>query len=172
LGYYYLRDKWRDFGPGEVDGLLSLAEQLAETCYQMYAQVTTGLSPEVVYFNTVQGAEKDFEIKYGDTYNLLRPETIESFFYLYKVSNNSKYQDWGWKIFESFEKYTRIGAGGYSSIQDVTNTQRVGYRDSMESFWLGETLKYFYLLFDNVNRDSLSLKKWLFNTEAHLVSIF
>ena len=35
----------------------------------------------------------------------------------------------------------------------------------MESFWLGETLKYFYLLFADEN--PFPFDKWVFNTEAH-----
>ena len=36
----------------------------------------------------------------------------------------------------------------------------------MESFWLAETLKYFYLLFED-DPEVLPLDKWVFNTEAH-----
>lgn len=39
------------------------------------------------------------------------------------------------------------------------------FTDSMESFWLAETLKYFYLLF--AEPDVISLDEWVFNTEAH-----
>ncbi len=35
----------------------------------------------------------------------------------------------------------------------------------MESFWLAETLKYFYLLYSTP--DVISLDEWVFNTEAH-----
>ena len=38
-------------------------------------------------------------------------------------------------------------------------------QDSEESFWLAETLKYFYLLFDEP--DKWSLDDWVLNTEAH-----
>jgi hypothetical protein len=36
----------------------------------------------------------------------------------------------------------------------------------MESFWLAETLKYFYLLFVD-DPDVIPLDKYVFNTEAH-----
>lgn len=43
---------------------MKLAEALIETCYQMYAQVETGLSPEIVHFNLhAQKGHKDVEIK-------------------------------------------------------------------------------------------------------------
>ncbi|KAN0067505.1 Glycoside hydrolase [Elaphomyces granulatus] len=40
----------------------------------------------------------------------------------------------------------------------------------MESFWLVETLKYFYLLFSD--RDFIPLEKTVFNTEAHPLPCF
>jgi mannosyl-oligosaccharide alpha-1,2-mannosidase len=36
----------------------------------------------------------------------------------------------------------------------------------MESFFLAETLKYFYLLFED-DPNVLPLDQWVFNTEAH-----
>eukprot|EP00897_Mesotaenium_endlicherianum_P007513 jgi/Mesen1/6790/ME000035S06171 len=115
---------------------------------------------------TVEGAEyaKDIEIKPLDRHNLLRPETVESLLYLYRITGNSIYREWGWRIFESFEKYARVASGGYSSLQDVTVVPPP-LRDRMETFFLGETLKYLYLLFGSP--DVLPLDKYVFNTEAH-----
>jgi len=42
---------------------------------------------------------------------------------------------------------------------------RAQQMDSMESFWLAETLKYFYLCFEDWN--VVSLDEWVLNTEAH-----
>ena len=39
-------------------------------------------------------------MKPNDSHYLLRPETIESLFYLYYFTGNKTYQDWGWKIFQ------------------------------------------------------------------------
>lgn len=103
----------------------------------------------------------------ADAHNLLRPETVESLFYLYRLTGDNKYREWGWKIFQAFETYAKLD-DGYSSINSVKTTS-VSYRDKMESFFLGETLKYFYLLFDD--RDTMSLDKWVFNTEAHAFPI-
>lgn len=47
----------------------------------------------------------------ADRHNLLRPETVESLFYLYRVTGDRKYQDWGWEILQSFNKYTRVSVG-------------------------------------------------------------
>lgn len=44
---------------------MKLAKELIETCYQMYAQIETGLSPEIVYFNLNPHNAKDVEVKVG-----------------------------------------------------------------------------------------------------------
>jgi len=62
-------------------------------------------------------------------------------------------------------KHTRTPLA-HAAIDDVTkaNPQAV---DSMESFWLAETLKYAYLLFEE--EEAWSLDEWILNTEAHLL---
>ena len=63
----------------------------------------------------------DIVIKPADRHNLLRPETVESLFVLYRITEDPKYREWGWQIFEAFEKYTKVDAGGYTSLDDVTS---------------------------------------------------
>ncbi len=172
LGVMYLRKNPSEFPAEETEQLLRFAEDLTETCYQMYSQMSTGLSPEIVYFNSFEGATSDLYVKDNDKHNLLRPETVESLYYLYKITKNKKYQDYGWKIFESFEKFTKIESGGYSAISDVTNVNNVRFRDKMESFFLAETLKYFYLLFEDEKFENINFNKWIFNTEAHVLPIY
>lgn len=155
----------------EAKEFMKLAEELTETCYQMYAQMETGLSPEITMFNTVEGSTKDLYVKDADRHNLLRPETVESLYYLYKITGNKKYQDYGWKIFLAFEKYTKIETGGYTSIDNVRDPENTRPRDKMESFFLAETLKYLYLLFEDESNENIDLKKWVINTEAHFVPI-
>ncbi|KAJ8413840.1 hypothetical protein AAFF_G00064380 [Aldrovandia affinis] len=150
---------------------MELAQQLMETCYQMYAQMETGLSPEIVHFNMEAPEGRDVEVKLADRHNLLRPETVESLFYLYRFTQDKKYQDWGWEIFQSFNKYTRVPSGGYTSISNVRDPEYPNPRDKMESFFLGETLKYFYLLFSD-DPELISLDKYVFNTEAHVLPIW
>jgi mannosyl-oligosaccharide alpha-1,2-mannosidase len=88
---------------------------------------------------------------------------------LYRITGHKKYREWGWAIFQNFEKYTKLEEG-YTSINNVQSIGNPGYRNKMESFFLGETLKYFYLLFSD-NPDMLPLNKWVFNTEAHPLPI-
>ncbi|KAM9446189.1 mannosidase, alpha, class 1B, member 1b isoform 1-T2 [Clarias gariepinus] len=160
---------------GAYNGLsaehMDLAKQLMDTCYQMYRQMETGLSPEIVHFNMQPGSAQDVDVKPADRHNLLRPETIESLFYLYRFTKDKKYQTWGWEIFQNFNKYTRVESGGYTSINNVRDPKSPSPRDKMESFFLGETLKYFYLLFSD-NFDLINLDTYVFNTEAHPLPIW
>ncbi|XP_061389409.1 endoplasmic reticulum mannosyl-oligosaccharide 1,2-alpha-mannosidase-like [Musca vetustissima] len=159
LGHHY----------GMPDSHLLLAKDLLETCYQTYMKQPTQLAPEISYFALTESEELDIYVKPNDAHNLLRPEFVESLYYFYALTGNRTYQDMGWNIFQAFEKYTKV-AHGYSSIGNVKNIFNTRPRDMMESFWLGETLKYFYLLFSN-NPKEIDLEKWVFNTEAHPLPI-
>ena len=66
-------------------------------------------------------------------------------------------------MFEAVNKHTAAKYGN-SAIDDVTKTDPV-LSDEMESFWLAETMKYFYLLFCEEN--VVDLDEWVLNTEAH-----
>ncbi|XP_006918189.1 endoplasmic reticulum mannosyl-oligosaccharide 1,2-alpha-mannosidase isoform X4 [Pteropus alecto] len=151
---------------------MQLARALMDTCYQMNRQMETGLSPEIAHFNLQpQKSQKDVLVKPADRHNLLRPETVESLFYLYRFTGDRKYQDWGWAILQNFNTYTRVPSGGYSSISNVQDPHDPQPRDKMESFFLGETLKYLYLLFSD-DPALLSLDAYVFNTEAHPLPIW
>ncbi|XP_055587361.1 endoplasmic reticulum mannosyl-oligosaccharide 1,2-alpha-mannosidase isoform X2 [Uranotaenia lowii] len=148
---------------------LKLATDLLETCYQTYMKQPTQLAPEISYFNLNGESEHDIYVKTNDAHNLLRPEFIESLYYFYAITGNKTYQDMGWTIFEAFNKYTRV-KNGYTSIGNVKSPLNTRPRDMMESFWLGETLKYFYLLFSD-DRLEIDLDKYVFNSEAHPLPI-
>lgn len=49
-----------------------------------------------------------FVLQPADRHNLLRPETVESLFYLYRFTKDSKYRDWGWDILQSFNKHAKV----------------------------------------------------------------
>ncbi|KAJ4962716.1 hypothetical protein NE237_022655 [Protea cynaroides] len=147
------------YGPGEAQKFLSLAEELAWTCYNFYQSTPTKLAGENYFFHAGQ------DMSVGTSWNILRPETVESLFYMWRLTGNKTYQEWGWNIFQAFEKNSRIESG-YVGLKDV-NT---GVKDNMmQSFFLAETLKYLYLLF---SPDSIiSFDEWVFNTEAHPLKI-
>lgn len=133
---------------------LDLAEKLAETCYAMYERQPTGLAPDVVQFPDFQVLEPEYR---------LRPETIESFFYLYRVTKKSKYQDWGWKIFEATEKHCRT-AHGFSGIADVQQ-ENSPLTNKMETYFLAQTLKYHFLL--QAPEKLVPLDEFVFSTQGH-----
>lgn len=109
-------------------------------------------------------------VKTNDAHNLLRPEFLESLFYMYQLTGNSTYQDWGWQIFEGFQKYTKV-ANGYTSIGNVRSVTNVRPKDMMESFFLSETLKYLYLLFAD-DPKLLDIDKFVINSEAHPLPVY
>ena len=142
-------------------------KELTESCYSIYQSTPTHLAPEIVYFSRTD-KRNDFEIHSRDKFNILRPETVESIFYLWRITGEEKYKKWGYKIFSAFRKYTRRDECGYASINDVTVKSKadITYKgDKMESFFLAETLKYLYLLF--TKNDVIDIKEYVFNTEAH-----
>lgn len=152
---------------------MELAKDLAHTCYQTYSTQPTFLAPEITYFNMrSEDAEgqMDMYVKANDAHNLLRPETVESLFYLWYITGDKKYQDWGWEIFQGFEEHAKV-KHGYTSIGNVRNARNTRPRDMTESFWFSETLKYFYLLFDDTRKE-IDLRKWVFNTEGHPLPIY
>ena len=54
-----------------------------------------------------------------DAHNLLRPETVESLFVMWRVTGDSLYRAWGWHIFRAFEKWCRLEGGGYANLHNV-----------------------------------------------------
>ena len=93
----------------------------------------------------------------GDPRYILRPEAIESIFILYRLTGDRALQDAAWKMFQAIEKHTRTDLAN-AAIQDVT-VEKPEKANRMESFWLAETLKYFYLTFSTP--DVVSLDKYV-----------
>ncbi|PHH89982.1 hypothetical protein CDD83_4810 [Cordyceps sp. RAO-2017] len=94
---------------------------------------------------------------------ILRPEAIESVWYMHRISGNVAWQNKGWKMFEDVSRATRTSMAN-SAVDNVMKKEPTP-KDEMESFWIGETLKYFLLLFSTP--DVISLDEWVLNTEAH-----
>ncbi|KAI9923652.1 Endoplasmic reticulum mannosyl-oligosaccharide 1,2-alpha-mannosidase [Aspergillus wentii] len=128
----------------------------------------------------------DLNIRTQDQHNLQRPETVESLFYMYRITGDETYREWGWEMFKSFVKHTAVVEHdnptfsspsskesawivAFTSLSNA-NTIPPVRRDNMESFWMAETLKYFYLLFSD--RDFLPLEGNVLNTEGHLFPRF
>ncbi|KAG9241376.1 glycoside hydrolase family 47 protein [Calycina marina] len=105
-------------------------------------------------------------LEISDRRYILRPEAIESVFIMWRITGGRKWQEAAWRMFQAIEKISRTEIAA-SALLDITvdaATQPVKI-DSMESFWLAETLKYFYLCFQDF--DVVSLDDFVLNTEAH-----
>jgi mannosyl-oligosaccharide alpha-1,2-mannosidase len=100
----------------------------------------------------------------NDKRYLLRPEAIESIFYLHRLTGNPIWRRHGWDMFLAVERLSRT-ALAYSSVLDVTMPETPYHQGVMESFWTAETLKYFWLLFEG--EEVMDLGEWVLNTEAH-----
>eukprot|EP00759_Apiculatamorpha_spiralis_P047832 PhF_6_TR43354/c0_g1_i1/m.66416/K01230/MAN1; mannosyl-oligosaccharide alpha-1,2-mannosidase len=139
-----------------------VAEGITETCHLMYAKQLSGIAPETAEFP----GGSDFVN--GSPYYLLRPETAESYFYLWRLTRDVKYRDWGWDMMASIMKHCRVESGGYSGLRHV-NVLPAPRDNIMQSFWMAETMKYLFLLFSD--DATLDLNQWVLNTEAHPVKI-
>ncbi|KAF8889328.1 glycoside hydrolase [Infundibulicybe gibba] len=164
------------------------ADGLAQTCWLTYADQPSGLGPEEVrygsrgpppgvgekkpvIYNEAQrlrgsGRGRDYQVKKAEY--LLRPETIESLYILWRVTGDPKWRRRGLKIFQAIESQTRTPVA-YASVRTV-ELSPAPKKDDMPSYFLAETLKYLYLLFSD--QDLVPLETWVFNTEAHPFPVF
>jgi mannosidase alpha-like ER degradation enhancer 2 len=131
-------------------GHLERARRLQASSFKMWNLY--GIEPETLDYKTMQVVARSYH---------LRPEIIESTYYLYHYTGDPAYRRMGEKMFDDFVKYCRAEAG-YAALADVISKQRL---DEMQSFVLAETFKYFYLLF--APPETLQFDKVIFNTEAH-----
>ncbi|KAG0034258.1 hypothetical protein BGZ81_005605 [Podila clonocystis] len=149
---------------------LVLARRVAESCFLTYRHSVTGLGPENFRFDAVNSEGTIFKVDPDTFYNrdrsaqqyILRPETIESLWILYRTTGQKKYQDQAWEMFQSLERNCRTNIA-YSGLLDVNKPG--SYDDRMESFFMAETMKYYYLIFSTP--DVISLDNFVLNTEAH-----
>uniref|UniRef100_A0A6Q2XRA7 alpha-1,2-Mannosidase n=1 Tax=Esox lucius TaxID=8010 RepID=A0A6Q2XRA7_ESOLU len=146
-----------DGAPEKRQHFLDLAAEITHTCHESY---TTKLGPEAFRFD---GGAEATATRLSDRYYILRPEVIESYMYMWRLTHDPKYREWGWEAVEALEQHCRVEAG-FSGIRDVY-AQTVSHDNMQQSFFLSETLKYLYLLFSD--DDLLPLEDWVFNTEAH-----
>ncbi len=131
-------------------GDLERARRLQASSFKMWN--LHGVEPEMLDYKTMRVIAGAYH---------LRPEIVESTYYLYHFTGDGQYRRMGEKLFNDFVKYCRTD-GGYAALADVATKQQ---RDEMESFALAETFKYFYLLFATPR--TLDFDRIVFNTEAH-----
>lgn len=135
-----------------LSGDVSRGRALQESCLRMWERY--GIEPEEIDYTTMTATDSAYA---------LRPEIIESAYYLYHYTGDPRYRRMGGLFFDSLKAWCRTGAG-YAALSSVISRKKA---DSMESFFLAETLKYLYLLF--APPDALDFEAVTFNTEAHPV---
>jgi ER degradation enhancer, mannosidase alpha-like 2 len=140
------------FFPGELalSGDFDRARRLEDSCYKMWTQF--GIEPEVIDYSTMKDLSPGYE---------LRPEIIESAYYLYYFTRDPRYRQMGMTYFNAIVSECRTPSA-FAALTSVETRQQ---RDDMESYFFAETLKYLYLLLGDTDRVDLS--KTVFNTEAH-----
>ncbi|XP_017852481.1 mannosyl-oligosaccharide alpha-1,2-mannosidase IA isoform X2 [Drosophila busckii] len=147
-----------------TDKYMEVGKGITNTCHESYIRAPTQLGPEAFRFSDAAEARA---LRSQEKYYILRPETFESYFVLWRLTHDQKYRDWGWDAVQALEKYCRT-PHGYCGLRNVYQ-QDPQKDDVQQSFFLAETLKYLYLLFSD---DSvLPLDEWVFNTEAHPLPI-
>lgn len=107
----------------------------------------------------------DFQVHWGQ--HLLRPEFVESTYFLYKATQDPYYLQVGKKVLQSLQKHARVTCG-YAAVKDVRTLQ---HEDRMDSFVITETFKYLYLLFTKEEDSFLDISQFVFTTEAHLLPL-
>jgi mannosidase alpha-like ER degradation enhancer 2 len=136
-----------------LDEDLETAARLQESCAAMW--MLHGIEPEAIDYRTMTVTSAAYH---------LRPEIIESAYYLYTYTGEERYRQMGETFFRSLVKYCRTEAG-YAHLESVITKAK---SDAMESFFFAETLKYLYLLF--APPSTLPFDRVIFTTEAHPIT--
>lgn len=133
-----------------LGGDLDRAERLMESVYRMWT--LHDIEPEQLDYATMEVLHPQY---------VLRPEALESAYYLFRLTGKTRYLEMGRTMFEGLDRYTRTPEA-FAALASVLTKEQA---DQMESFFLAETLKYAYLLF--APADAIDFGSVVFNTEAH-----
>ncbi|CAN5222862.1 hypothetical protein BH10ACI1_BH10ACI1_06140 [soil metagenome] len=133
-----------------LGGDLDRAKRLQDSSFIMWTK--HGIEPEEFDYQKMEVVSGGYP---------LRPEIVESTYYLYHYTNDEKYLQMGKTFFDDFVKHCKTDVA-YAGLKDVVTKEKTDY---MHSFLFAETFKYYYLLFSP--KKTLDFKKTVFNTEAH-----
>jgi mannosidase alpha-like ER degradation enhancer 2 len=142
------------FLPGvlALGGDLDHARRLQDSCLAMWR--LRGIEPELLDYRRMRVTSPAYP---------LRPEIVESTFYLHRLTRDPRYLEMGRTFFDRIRAHCRTDAG-YTVLKSVVTGEK---GDLMPSYFLAETLKYFYLLF---SEEPFDFDRVVFNTEAHALS--
>ena len=130
-------------------GQVEPARRLQESGVRMWA--LHGIEPEEFDYRTMQVVSASYQ---------LRPEIVESAYYLFHETRDPRYLEMGRTFFDALVRHCRVD-NGYTVLTSVVAKQK---GDLQHSFFLAETLKYLYLLFAP---EAFDFDAVTFNTEAH-----
>lgn len=133
-----------------LSGDLNRARRLQESSFKMWQ--VHGIEPEELDYKKMEVVSPAYH---------LRPEIVESTYYLYHYTKNPNYLIVGETLWKDFVKHCKTEEG-YAALKSAITKEK---SDSMQSFLFAETFKYFYLLFAPPR--TLNFDKVTFNTEAH-----
>ncbi|KAF8897458.1 alpha mannosidase-like protein [Infundibulicybe gibba] len=155
---YFTVDSLSAFWPGlqVLAGDIQSAIRLHLMYYNLW-RIHSGL-PEVYDTNFKQATSHQYP---------LRPEFVESTWYLYRATRDPFYLDVGERVLFDLITRTKVDCG-LTGIQDLRTNKR---DDRMESFALSETLKYLFLLFDEGNPLHSDDSNYVFTTEGHILTL-
>jgi mannosyl-oligosaccharide alpha-1,2-mannosidase len=143
------------------------AEWNTMSCAKTYSDSPIGLGPE--RSSMTSSPIRPARISTFVRVYLLRPETIESLFYLWRFTHDQVYRDEIWKIVLALDAECRV-AHGFSGVQDVgVDSGQKRYTNVQESYFLAETLKYAWLAFED--DQVLDLDRVVFNTGTFEVDL-
>jgi len=163
--------------------------ELTASCHATYSSTATHIGPETFRWQDARAAgtaannpgppanQSEFFMRSGfwiDNANyILRPEVIEAYYYAYRATGDTKYQDWAWDAFLAINRTCSAGSG-FSAVSDVNAAHGGEFTDFQESFWFAEVLKYSYL----IQADDADFQvqpdhsnKFVYNTECHPIRI-
>lgn len=66
-------------------------------CLYLLSPSATKLGPEAFRFD---GGGEATATRLSDRYYILRPEVIESYMYMWRLTHDPKYREWGWEAVE------------------------------------------------------------------------
>lgn len=115
---------------------IELGKAITHTCHESYDRSSTKLGPEAFRFSDAIEAKA---LKSNEKYYILRPEVIESYFVLWRLTHDVRYRQWGWEAVQALEKHCRVD-GGYTGLKNVYSDEPT-QDDVQQSFFLAETLK-------------------------------
>ncbi|VDM53030.1 unnamed protein product [Angiostrongylus costaricensis] len=107
----------------------------------------------------------DFQVHWAE--HPIRPEFIESTYFLYRATKDPHYLLVAKQVMESINEYVRVPCG-FAGVKDV---RTMSHEDRMDSFVLSETFKYLFMIFAEPSDLIFDPDNYVLTTEAHFLPL-